>query len=91
VSSSNLIRWCGPAVIIAGALFVAADLLSLFISPKGPSIESLTSTPYAVQFVLKLAAAALLLFGLFGLHLRQEKAAVVWGGWVYSAPSLARY
>jgi hypothetical protein len=65
--------WVGA--IGAGALLVVADLLSLTISPKGPSVESLTSGAYAVQSVLKLAAAALLLFGLLGLHLRQAGAA----------------
>ena len=63
------------AAIGAGALLIVADLLSLTISPKGPSVESLTSGAYAVQSVLKLAAAALLLFGLLGLHLRQAGAA----------------
>ncbi len=29
MSSSNLIRWGGLAAMLAGALFVAADLLSL--------------------------------------------------------------
>ena len=57
------------------AVLVVADLVSLTISPKGPSVESLTSGAYAVQSVLKLAAAALLLFGLLGLHLRQAGAA----------------
>jgi hypothetical protein len=69
VSFSGLVRFCGLAAIGAGALLVVADLLSLTISPKGPSVESLTSGAYAVQSVLKLAAAALLLFGLLGLHL----------------------
>ncbi|MDP9425454.1 MAG: hypothetical protein M3P37_05310 [Actinomycetota bacterium] len=73
--SSNLIRWGGLAAMLAGALFVAADLLSLSISPKFPSSESLGSEPYAIQSVLKLAAAALLLLGLFGLHARQAEAA----------------
>lgn len=75
MSSSGLVRFCGLAAIGAGALLVVADLLSLTISPKGPSVESLTSGAYAVQSVLKLAAAALLLFGLLGLHLRQAGAA----------------
>ncbi len=73
--SSNLIRWGGLAAALAGALFVAADLLSLSISPKFPSSESLTSEPYAIQSVLKLVAAVLLLLGLFGLHARQAAAA----------------
>lgn len=73
--SSNLIRWGGLAAALAGALFVAADLLSLSISPKFPSSESLSSEPYAIQSVLKLVAAVLLLLGLFGLHARQAEAA----------------
>ncbi len=73
--SSNLIRWGGLAAMLAGALFVAADLLSLSISPKFPSSASLTSEPYAIQSVLKLAAAVLLLLGFFGLHARQAEAA----------------
>lgn len=74
MSSSNLIRWGGLAAMPAGALFVAADLLSLSISPKFPSSESLLSEPYAIQSVLKLIGAALLLLGLFGLHARQAEA-----------------
>lgn len=73
--SSNLIRWGGLAAMLAGVLLIAADLLSLTISPKFPSVESLTSGPYAVQSVLKLVAAALLLLGLFMLYARQAKAA----------------
>ena len=73
--SSNSIRWGGPAVMLAGALFVAADLLSLSIFPKFPSSVSLTSEPYAIQSILKLVAAVLLLLGLFGLHARQAEAA----------------
>ncbi len=73
--SSNWIRWAGLAAVLAGASFIAADLLSLSISPKFPSSESLTSEPYAIQSVLKLVAAALLLLGLFGLHARQAEAA----------------
>lgn len=72
---SNSIRWGGLAAMLAGALFVAADLLSLSISPKFPSVASLTSEPYAIQSVLKLVAAVLLLLGLFGLHARQIEAA----------------
>ena len=75
MSSSNLIRWGGLAAMLAGASFVAADLLSLSISPKFPSSVSLLSEPYAIQSVLKLIGAALLLLGLFGLHARQTEAA----------------
>ncbi len=75
MSFSNLIRWGGVAAMLAGALFVAADLLSLSISPKFPSSESLLSEPYAIQSVLKLAGAALLLLGLLGLHARQADTA----------------
>lgn len=74
-SSPTLIRWGGSAGMLAGVLLIAADLLSLAISPKFPSVESLTSGPYAVQSVLKLVAAALLLLGLFGLYARQTEAA----------------
>lgn len=75
MSLSNLIRWGGLATMLAGASFVAADLLSLSISPKFPSSESLGSEPYAIQSVLKLIGAALLLLGLSGLHARQAEAA----------------
>jgi len=75
MNSFNLIRWGGLAAMLAGASFVAADLLSLSISPKFPSSESLGSEPYAIQSVLKLIGAALLLLGLFGLHARQAEAA----------------
>lgn len=73
--SPNLIRYGGLAAMLAGASFIAADLLSLSISPKFPSSESLGSEPYAIQSVLKLTGAALLLLGLFGLHARQSDAA----------------
>ena len=75
MSLSNLIRWGGLAAMLAGASFIAADLLSLSISPKFPSSESLGSEPYAIQSVLKLIGAALLLLGLFGLHARQAETA----------------
>ena len=75
MSSSNLIRWGGLAAMLAGALFVAADLLSLSISPKFPSSVSLGPEAYAIQSVPKLIGAALLLLGLFGLHARQAEAA----------------
>ncbi len=58
---------------------MAADLLSLSISPKFPSSVSLLSEPYAIQSVLKLIGAALLLLGLYGLHARQADAAGVLG------------
>ena len=79
MNSSNLIRWGGLAAVLAGASFVAADLLSLSISPKFPSSVSLLSEPYAIQSVLKLIGAALLLLGLYGLHARQADAAGLLG------------
>ncbi len=79
MSLSNLIRWGGLAAMLAGALLVAADLLSLSISPKFPSSASLGSEPYAIQSVLKLSAAGLLLLGLSGLHARQAEAAGLLG------------
>jgi hypothetical protein len=75
MSLTNLIRYGGLAAVLAGASFIAADLLSLSIFPKFPSSESLGSEPYAIQSVLKLVGAALLLLGLFGLHARQAEAA----------------
>lgn len=74
MSLPKWIRWGGLAAMLAGSLFVAADLLSLSISPKFPSSESLSSEPYAIQSVLKLVGAVLLLPGLFGLHARQADA-----------------
>lgn len=65
--------------MLAGASFIAADLLSLSIFPKFPSSESLGSEPYTIQSILKLIGAALLLLGLFGLHARQAEAAVPLG------------
>jgi hypothetical protein len=79
MSSSNLIRWGGLAAMLAGVAFVTADLLSLSIYPKFPAVESLTSGVYAVQSVLKLLAAVLLLVGLFGLYIRQAEAAGILG------------
>lgn len=56
--SPNLIRYGGLAAMLSGASFIAADLLSLSISPKFPSSESLLSEPYAIQSVLKLIGAS---------------------------------
>lgn len=74
--SSNLIRWSGLAAILAGVLLVVADLLNLAIGfGDEPFSEVATTGIHAVQFVVNLLAAVLLLIGLVGLYARQSEAA----------------
>ena len=76
MSSSNLIRWSGLAAILAGVLLVVADLLNLAIGfGDEPFSEVATTGIHAVQYVVNLLAAVLLLIGLVGLYARQSEAA----------------
>ncbi len=77
MSSSDLIRWAGLAAILAGVLLVVADLLNLAIGfdEDEPFSETATTGIYALQSVVNLLAAVLLLIGLVGLYARQSEAA----------------
>jgi hypothetical protein len=86
VSSSDLIRRCGLAAVMAGVLFVATDLLDLTFEPATGPVGFGTGTfgetnPGALlvlQSALTLLAGVLLLFGLIGLYThRLEKLGIL--------------
>ncbi len=80
MSSSDLVRWGGLAAILAGVLLVVADLLNLAIGfGDEPFSEGATTGIYALQSVVNLLAAVLLLIGLVGLYARQSEAAGLLG------------
>jgi hypothetical protein len=86
VSSSNLIRWGGLVAVIAGALFVFVDLVSLLVlglevlgfvestSEDGASFDLLL-----LRSITAPVAGALLLLGLVGLYAHQSEAAGIPG------------
>jgi hypothetical protein len=74
VSSSNLIRWCGMAAVVAGVLSIAVDLVVLAVFGFGQSLgEALTSSGLLFRSAAAPPAGALLLLGLVGLYARQSK------------------
>ncbi len=80
MSSSDLIRWAGLAAILAGVLLVVADLLNLAIGFGDESFSEITTTGiYALQSVINLLSAVLLLIGLVGLYANQSEAAGLLG------------
>jgi hypothetical protein len=60
MSSSDLIRWCGLAAMLAGVAFIL-DILFVFTMPEA----DLTNAVYIV-------AALLMVVGLLGLHALQK-------------------
>jgi hypothetical protein len=78
VSSSNLLRLSGLAAVVAGALLLVGDLLSLATESENLS-ESATTAPFALTFLLYLIGSVLLLVGLVGLYVRQSEASGVLG------------
>ena len=60
MSSSVLIRWCGPAAVLAGVLFVVNGLLTV-TNPQIPFLNVMSSI-----------AVLLMVVGLAGLHLLQK-------------------
>ena len=69
MESSNLIRWCGLAAVVAGALFVLINLITTLILGFGQGQFELL-----VRTVISPVAGALLLLGLVGLYARQAEA-----------------
>lgn len=67
MESSNLIRWGGLAAMIAGALFVVINLITVLILGFGQGQLELL-----VRAVISPVAGALLLLGLVGLYARQS-------------------
>ena len=72
MSSSNLIRWCGLAELLAGVLIA---LFLLLHSER--DVASVLSIPYTAQHFLGIGAAILGLLGLIGLYAVQLQQA----GW----------
>ncbi len=72
MSSSTLIRWGGLVAIVAGALLVLAEILSLGFVGRDASVAIVTGS-YTFYSVLLTAAAVLLPLGLVSLYLRQAE------------------
>lgn len=70
MSSSNLIRWSGAALVLAGVL-IAGPVL--FHPDEVAHPEAVTSATWFVVHVLFAAGAVLALFGLTGLYARQAE------------------
>jgi hypothetical protein len=77
VSSSNLIRWGGLAALVAGALFIIVNLITLLV--LGFSPEDVTSFNLLVRSAIAPVGGALLLLGLVGLYFRQSEATGILG------------
>jgi hypothetical protein len=81
VSSSQLIRLCGLAAVLAGVMFIASDLLDLADAPAtdsggfGADTFSQHNLPtlLVLQSSLTLLAGLLLLFGSIGLYTRRSE------------------
>jgi hypothetical protein len=78
VSSSQLIRLCGVAAVLAGVLFITSDLLDLEVTLTADSGAEAFSrnNPDALlvlQSGLTLLAGLLLLFGSIGLYTRRSE------------------
>ena len=73
VTAANLIRWSGPAAVIAGVIFAA-------IQPIHPAdvVESVTTSAWAIITPLKTAMCMLFLLGITGIYARQAQRA----GWL---------
>ena len=68
MESSNLIRWGGLAAMVAGALFIIINVITLVILGFGQGQLELL-----VRTVISPVAGALLLLGLVGLYAYQSK------------------
>ena len=80
MTSANLIRWCGLAAILGAALFIIADLISLFTLDfdASPS-EFFTSFGFYLTSALLLVGGPLVLLGLVGLYAGRPEAMGVLG------------
>ena len=79
MSYSELVRWGGLAAMGAGALYILAEFMDLYnfvLAGSGEQMSDVMATaPYFVEALLLLLGDVLLLFGLFGLYVRQSEAA----------------
>jgi hypothetical protein len=73
IAAQDLIRWSGPAAIIAGLSFV---LVGFFHPPN--VVEAVTTTPWVVVHILAMAMSIFGMLGLAGLYSRQAEKS----GWV---------
>ncbi len=77
MSSSGLIRWGGLAAMVGGVLYVLAELLDIynFVLLGEEEFSAVAATAsFAVETWLFLLGNVLVLFGLFGLYVRQSEA-----------------
>ena len=74
MSSSKLIRWGGLAAVVAGALFIIVDLITLFIFFEQSPMEGFSGFGLLFRSASAQVAGALLLLGLVGLYARQSEA-----------------
>ncbi len=80
MSSSKLIRWSGAAAMIAGTMFIIADLITLsLVSFTQGSSEVGTSFGSLFWSAVGGLAGTLLLLGLVGLYVHQSEATGVGG------------
>lgn len=82
MSSQQQIRWTGRAAVLAGAIFVLADLIDLFADSDGLGASSfsgeLLTVVSTVQSALTLVAGVLLLASLAGFYgLRFDEAGLL--------------
>jgi hypothetical protein len=73
ITSQSLIRWSGPAAIVAG---VSYALTGVFHPPN--IVAAVTTAPWIIVHVLAMATSIFGLFGLAGLYARQAEKA----GWL---------
>jgi hypothetical protein len=81
LSASEIMRWGALSAVVGGALLMIAVLWSLIVEVGGPETfsEAALTPSYAISTGMSLLAAALILFGLVGLNLRQSETAGVLG------------
>src|SRR5947209_1206724 len=80
MTSSNLIRVGGLAIIVSGILMVVADLLRIVTDIEFENVgEAAARDSWLLITVSYLIATVLLLGGLVGLYIRQSEAAGILG------------
>src|SRR5438552_18200879 len=70
MSSRDLVRWSGLALIVSAVLFI----LFFVLHPGGgdpPTVSAALNSLYAAEHTLGIAALMLMLLGLVGLYARQ--------------------
>lgn len=75
--SLNLVRWSGLAAVVGGVLYILAELLDIYnflLSGEEEFSAVAATASYAVETWLFLLGHVLVLFGLFGLYVRQSEA-----------------